>query len=77
MDGGPPTVLLVSLVNEDGEDIEEKLHGRTPSLSPLQEQCSVPACRSDATVSPELTTLTVCVTFLSIDGEVYGHVSPG
>ena len=79
-------MLLVSLVNEDGEDIEEKLHGRisplsphgrqTPPLSP-QEQCSVPTCRSDTTASPELTTLTVCVTYLSIHGEVYGHnISP-
>lgn len=76
MDGGPPTVLLVSLVNEDGEDIEEKLHGQTPPLSP-QEQCSVPASRTDATASPELTTLTVCVTYLSIHGAVYGHnISP-
>jgi hypothetical protein len=72
VDGGPPAVLLVSLVNEDGEDIEKKL------LSTVPEEREEEGSANEREVSPEPTTLTVCVTFLSMHGEVYGHnVSPG
>lgn len=69
-------MLLVSLVNEDGENIEEKL--LSVDHKGEEEEGAVSKGDSDFTASPEPTTLTVCVTFVSIHGLVYGHnVSPG
>ena len=82
-------MLLVSLVNEDGEDVKEKLLSTVfDKREEEREEGSVTegggvASADEATMnhtiaSSELTTLTVCVTFVSIYGSVYGHdVSPG
>ena len=81
VDGGPPTVLLVSLVNKDGEDIEEKLLSSIDEERvEKREEGSLTEgggkAASNGSASP--TTLTVCVTFVSTGGPVYGHdVSPG
>ena len=83
-------MLLVSLVNEDGEDVEEKLLSTVhDKREEEREEGSVTeggggaasadeATMNHTTALPELTTLTVCMTFVSTYGPVYGHdVSPG
>ena len=82
-------MLLVSIIDKDGEDIEQKLlktvHDKGEeereegSVTEAGQTVSADeAIMNHTTASPELTTLTVCVTFVSTYGPVYGHdVSPG
>ena len=76
-------MLLVSLVDENGLDIEEKLlssvyEKREEEKDGGKDTSADEATFSGTIASPELTTMTVCVTFVSPYGAVYGHdVSPG
>lgn len=82
VDSGPPAVLLVSLVDEEGMDVEKKL---VEMLSPFSQSPSEEEERNDsgcATNQSHSTTVadlvSVCVTFVSEEGIVFGHdVSPG
>lgn len=82
VDSGPPAVLLVSLVDEEGADVEKKLVELIPTLS-LSQSEEVERSDSGSAASQSHSTsvadsMTVCVTFVSEEGIVFGHdVSPG
>ena len=82
VDSGPPAVLLVSLVDEEGMDVEKKLVELIPTLSHSQSEevkrndSGSAANQSHSTSVAD--TMSVCVTFVSKEGVVFGHdVSPG
>ena len=86
-------MLLVSLQDEQGEDVEEKLLSRVqpPDDSSGEKEgesgayvnggeatSSDEATLNHTSVPPEHRQLSVCVTYVSPSGIVYGHdVSPG
>lgn len=80
-------MLLVSLVDESGEDIEKLLssfHEKREEDKEREKESvregggANEVTLNGTTASPELVTMTVCVTYVSPYGVVYGHdVSPG
>ena len=81
VDSGPPAVMLVSLVDEEGTDVEKKLIELLPTLSQSEEgerniDSDSAAIQSHSTSVAD--SMSVCVTFVSEEGIVFGHdVSPG
>ena len=82
VDSGPPAVLLVSLVDEEGTDIEKNLVELIPTRSHSQSEEVLredSGCASNQSHSTSVAdSMSVCVTFVSEEGIVFGHdVSPG